>query len=209
MSPAAKLVGPGLNSEQVTAGLGRRETTTPPIIAVQTHRLPPPSGLRFLAPQQFGRELVMAFTQEIGPDVERLTDNPLDRVSTAIDGRIDILDQETRTGGIVRCRFGNVWNTHRSVAGNRQRSSHVCSGSHTEGFLDNCPGKPWFQHREPNLPEIVSLRICRNTWPRLWLPGLKRRHAGASKPPISTFKAGVTRLIPGSQVRSSRRSPRP
>jgi len=69
-----------------------------------------PLRLGFLSPQQARRDLVMALTQQIGPDFERLTGDAFDRIAAAVDAREDILDQKARPGRIIGREFGNIGN---------------------------------------------------------------------------------------------------
>ena len=103
-APGGELVGPGFDRKQVAAGLRRRETAAPAVVAVEAHRLAPPVGLGFLPPQQLGGQLVVAFAQQIGPDFNGFAGNALDRIAAAVDARIDVLDQKSRPGRIARGR---------------------------------------------------------------------------------------------------------
>ena len=102
--PACVVVGPGLDAEQVAAGLGRREGAMPAVVVVQRHRLAAPFVVAFLAPEQRRGEPVVAFAQQVGPHVDPLAGDAFHRIAAAVDAREDILDEKTRPGGIVRRR---------------------------------------------------------------------------------------------------------
>ena len=95
-APCRELVGPGFDRKQVAARLGRGELAMPAVVSGQEHRLAPPVGLGFLPPQQFGRQLIVPFAEQIGPYFNGFAGNALDRIAAAVDAGIDVLDQEPR-----------------------------------------------------------------------------------------------------------------
>jgi hypothetical protein len=92
--PSGKGIGPGFDSVGVPRGLRGHEACVPTIIIVMMHRLPAPLGLALPPPKQVGCDHLMAVAEYIGPDIDGFTSNPLDRVSAAIDARINILNDK-------------------------------------------------------------------------------------------------------------------
>ena len=80
-------------AEQVAAGLGRRECADASgRCPCQRHRLAPPFGLGFLAPEQFRGEPVVAFAEHSAHTSIAFAGNAFDRIAAAVDAREDILD---------------------------------------------------------------------------------------------------------------------
>jgi hypothetical protein len=75
----------------------------------------------FLPPQQFGGQLVVAFAEKIRPYIKGFAGNPLDRMTAAVDPRIDVLDQESRSGRVARRRLRMVRNGSSSMTGGGRR----------------------------------------------------------------------------------------
>src|SRR5262245_34651695 len=91
----------------------------------------------------------MALPQHVGPDVDRLAGDALDRVTAAIDARKNILDEEAGAGRVLRRHFGKFWRAHPSVAGGSQRSCHDPPVSLEEGTAQiTAAGTLWFHGTE-------------------------------------------------------------
>src|SRR6185369_10092605 len=92
--PRRELRSPGLDHVDVEPRPRQGERRSPAIITVMPHRHALPSAGALGTPaQRRGRDL-MTVAENVGPDLDRLAGNALDGKAPAIDGRINILDDE-------------------------------------------------------------------------------------------------------------------
>ena len=96
-----------------------------------------PIGLRFPPPQQLGTELVVPLPEQIGPYFNDFAGNSLDRMPTAVDAWIDVLDQESRAGRVPRSSFRQIRKCHPSRTGCGRRLLQICTACTRKSPVDN------------------------------------------------------------------------
>ncbi len=67
----------------------------------------------------------MALAQDVGPHLDRLAGDPLQRIAAAVDARIDVLDEKARPGWIVGREFGQIRDRYCAMMGGSQGPGHV------------------------------------------------------------------------------------
>ena len=101
-APGGKLVSPGFDRVDMPAELGGREARRPAVIAEEAHGHALPGALAFAAPDELGSQHIMAVTQNVGPDIDRLADDAFDGETPTVDPGIDVLDVEAAFDGGFR-----------------------------------------------------------------------------------------------------------
>src|SRR5262245_75843 len=80
----------------------------PAVVAVQGHGFAPPVVAALGLPKQRGGNDVVTIAKNIGPDINRFADNAFDRITTALDARVNVLNTEARTGDVGRGDFPSL-----------------------------------------------------------------------------------------------------
>ena len=129
--PGRKFARPGLDGEEITAGLGRNERAAPAVVVTQHHRLGVPAPLALAAPPQRRRRDVVTVAEDVRPHGHDLADDAFDREPATVDHRIDVFDEEPTAGQIgfkrrachrrMRARF--LRHSRMNLAG--KRGSHA------------------------------------------------------------------------------------
>jgi len=97
-SPSAEHIRPGLDRIFVKARLGRGEGRGPAVVAMRPHGNARPLTCTARPPQQFGGQHGMAVAHDVGPDLDRLARDALDRKAPAVDRRINVFDDDPPPG---------------------------------------------------------------------------------------------------------------
>src|SRR5437868_13160427 len=93
VAPAFEMIGPGFDRVAPQANRIEPEANNPAIIIVKDKGRLTPISVLVLVPYD-GPQLVVPVAKEIGPDLQKLTDDPLDRIAAAIELGVDFLNMD-------------------------------------------------------------------------------------------------------------------
>ncbi len=95
VTPALEKIGPCVDRVSPASDRIERKTADPAIVVIKDEgRLAP---IRILVAMLYdGAQFVVPVAEDVGPDLEPVADNPLDRIAAAVDFRIHLLNLDPR-----------------------------------------------------------------------------------------------------------------
>ena len=94
VEPGAERVAPGLDRELVAGVALERKAAGPAVVVDEAHRRAAPLGLAGNAVEHRGGDLLVAVGEDVGPDLDGIADDALDRRAAAVDLRPHRLDDD-------------------------------------------------------------------------------------------------------------------
>src|SRR5690606_4287983 len=102
--PGLEGIPPRLDRVEVAGVFGEGDAPAPPVEAgvLERHRHLVPVRLVLAAAFQHGGDLLVAFAEDVGPDLQNVADLALHRISAVVDLRPDVLDDDRRAADLAQ-----------------------------------------------------------------------------------------------------------